>query len=285
MLKFPIPPEYCLIINAFSQASTLRGAAALLGMDPPALVRKVRRLSEDFGYLQKVGSRWTLTEAGLRVAQWTDEFINSQSYLAQEKSQIRIAAYAWLAEEMLIPKFDDLNARSNQSWVFKVIGPDLEKELIHSRSDLVIHGLSPNDPAIAHKKIVTYSWVVVVPYSWKKNLQYLNQNELVEFLQKKKFVRHSGMNIDNVLEFKLTNFSQLSVDGVIGLRSAIISEHGWSVLPTMSIQSAVHEKKIYKLSMPTLIKDEVSVWWLRARKDMGEQAKVVARWISELKVE
>jgi DNA-binding transcriptional LysR family regulator len=287
MLKFPIPPEYCLIINAFSQATTLRGAAALLGMDPPALVRKVQKISAEHGYLQKVGQRWAVTEAGRRVAQWTDEFINSQSQLTQEKSQLRIAAFSWLAEEMLIPRFQRLMnlAGEDQAWSIKMTASDLEQELIQSRSDLVIQGHAPKDPAVAYKRILTFPWAVVVPYSWKKNLVQLNDEQRLAFLQKKNFVRLMNLNSEQVLGFKAHAISNLTVDGVIGLRSAVVNEYGWSALPAMSIQSDLKDKKLFKLNIPTLIKDEVSIWWLRARKDMVSPSKMVAKWISEFEVE
>jgi DNA-binding transcriptional LysR family regulator len=287
MLKFTIPPEFCLIINAFNQATTLRGAAALLEMDPPALVRKVKKISSEFGYLQKVGHRWALTHAGRRVAQWTDEFMNSQVKLTQEKSQLRIAAFSWLAEEMLIPEFHRLSAvvGDDQSWSIKMTASNLEQELIHSRSDLVIQGHAPSDPAVSYKKISSFQWIVVVPYSWKKNIANLNEIQLFAFLQKKKFIRLLNMNSEQMLGFKPLNFSNLTVDGVAGLRAAVVSEHGWSVVPTMSVQSHLKDKKLYKLNVSTLVKDEVSVWWLRARKDMIGPAKVVAKWISEFAIE
>lgn len=285
MIKFPIPPEYCLIINAFSQGSTLRGAASLLEMDPPALVRKVQRISSEYGYLQKVGSRWALTEAGRRVAQWTDEFITSQTKLTEEKSQLRLAAFAWLAEEMLIPRFTELQqSLPGSSFAIKITATDLEQELIQSRSDLVVHGHAPNDPTVAHKKIFTYPWVVVVPYSWKKLSASLSNDELIHYLQKKDFISYSKINSEPLLGFKPEIVSTLTLDGVIGVHAAVASSLGWSLLPAMSVQSSLREKKIFKLNLSTQIKDEVSVWWLRSRRDMAQPAKAVATWISKFQI-
>jgi DNA-binding transcriptional LysR family regulator len=167
MLKFAIPPEYCLIINAFNQADSLRGAASLLGKDPPSLVRKVQKISAEFGYLQKVGNRWAVTESGRRIAQWTDEILQSQVELAQEKAVLRISSFSWLAEEMLIPEYHRLKKmlKPNQSCTFKITASNQEQELIQSRSDLVIQGHAPTDPSIAYKRVSSYDWIVVTPFS------------------------------------------------------------------------------------------------------------------------
>lgn len=286
MKTFSIPPEYCLIVNAFNQASTLRAAALLLNTDPAGLVRKVQKISDEYGFLQKVGNRWAVTESGRRVAQWTDEFIISQQKLMDERPRLRIAAFTWLAEEMLIKNFEQLNMlfNSKYAWSYKMIAADLEQELIQSRSDFVITGHAPNDPAVAHRKISTYSWVVIVPYSWKKQVSHLENNKLVQFLQTRPFVRHATMNPEQIMGFPIEMTSGLMVDGVIGLRSAVANGIGWSAVPAMSVQTLLKEKKAYRVDLPTNIKDEVSIWWLRARKDSFEHIKPIAKWISEFSV-
>ncbi|MEK6772776.1 MAG: LysR family transcriptional regulator [Bdellovibrionota bacterium] len=286
MLKFTIPPEYCLIINAFNQADSLRGAASILGIDPPSLVRKVQKISGEFGYLQKVGNRWALTEAGRRVAIWTEEIIQSQNELAQEKSILRISSFAWLAEEMLIPEFPKLKKllKENQSCAFKLTAHNQEQELLQGRTDLVIQGHAPTDPSIAYKKISSYNWVVVIPYSWKKIFAGLNENQTLALLHKKNFIRHIDLNPENALGFQPTNRAIMTANAVIGLRSAVVNGEGWSVLPAMSVHNYLSDRRLTKLNVPTYIKDEVSVWWLRARKDMAETSKIVGKWVDGFEV-
>lgn len=286
MLKFTIPPEYCLIINAFNQTDSLRGAAALLEIDPPSLVRKVQKISSEYGYLQKVGNRWAVTESGRRIAQWTDEVIQSQANLTLEKSVLRISSFSWFAEEMLIPEYHRLKKllRPNQSCAFKMTASNLEQELIQGRTDLVIQGHPPTDPTIAYKRISSHNWVVVIPYSWKKQFINLNDYQILELLQKKNFIRHIGLNPEKVLGFQPIMKSHITADSVIGLRSAVVHEEGWSTLPAMSVHNYIREKKLIKLNLPTHLKDDVSVWWLRARKDMTETAKITAKWASEFQI-
>ncbi len=286
MVKFTVPTDYCLIINAFNQADSLRGAAALLGTDPASLVRKVQKISVEFGYLQKQGNRWAVTESGRRIAQWTEETLQSQAEIAQEKSALRISSFSWLAEERLIPEYHRLKKmlKPNQSCTFKITASNQEQELIQGRTDLVVQGHAPTDPSIAYKKISSYDWLVVAPYSWKSKTAHLDSSELIEFLHKKHFIRHANLNPEYALGFHPLTNSNLIVDGVIGLRSAVTHEEGWSVLPAMSVHNYLREKKLLNLNIETFIKDEVSVWWIRARKDMSETAKITAKWISEFSI-
>lgn len=287
MMKFTIPPEYCLIINAFNQAESLRSAAALLGMDPPALVRKVHKIATEFGYLQKVGNRWVVTEAGRRVAHWTDEMILSQSELAEEKSVLRLSSFSWLAEEMLIPEYHRLQKllKGNPHCTFKMNASNQEQELLQSRTDLVIQGHAPTDPSIAHKRVSSYNWIVVVPYSWKKNYTGLTPHETIAALDKKPFIRHAHVNPEVILGFQPTTKSYVTADGVIGLRSAVHHGGGWSALPAMAASRYLKEEKLVKLNVPTFLIDDVSVWWVRARKDLTETARSTVKWISQFKVD
>lgn len=286
MLKFSIPPDYCLIINAFNQTNSLRAAALFLNMDPPSLVRKVQKISSEFGYLQKVGNRWAVTEAGRRVALWTEEWIQSQKELTQEKTNIRISSFAWLAEEMLVPEYPKLKKllKENQNCMFKLTASNQEQELLQGRTDLVIQGHAPNDPSITYKKISSYPWVVVIPYSWKKHFDHSKENQLIEALHKRPFIRHSDLNPETILGFQPASKASMHADAVIGIRSAVVCEEGWSVLPAMSVHNHLKEKKLSKLSLPTFIKDDVSIWWVRARKDLSEPSKAVTRWISDFKI-
>lgn len=281
MLKFAIPPEYCLIINAFNQSNSLRGAASILGMDPPSLVRKVQKIAFEYGYLQKVGNRWSVTEAGRRVALWTEEVMQSQNELAKEKSMLRISSFAWLAEEMLIPQFPKLKKllKDGQTCTFKLTAHNQEQELLQGRTDLVLQGHAPTDPSIGYKKISSYNWVVVVPYGWKNLFAGLTENQTIELLQKKNFIRHVDLNPEYALGFQPATRSIMSADAVIGLRSAVAHGEGWSVLPAMSVHNYIRNQKLAKINFPTHIKDEVSVWWVRARKDMNETSKILAKWI------
>lgn len=286
MLKFPLDPSICLIVNAFNQTSTLRGAAALLGVDPPALVRKVQRISEEHGYLQKNGNRWSVTESGRRVAAWTDEIVNSQKVLLDERPRVRIAAFTWLAEEMLIPHFDRLQVELGKSylWSFNMTAGNLETELIQGRTDFVIQGHAPTDPSVAYRKIKAFPWIAIAPIKWRKEISRIPEKELSSYLMEKPFIRHTQVNPTEALGFKISQLAPLAVDSVIGVRSGVANGIGWGIVPTMATQSLIKDDRVLHLNMPTNIEDHVSVWWLRSRKDLSRAITPLYRWISSFPV-
>jgi len=52
----------------------------------------------------------------------------------------------------------------------------------------------------------------------------------------------------------------------------------------MSIQSFLEDKKLMKVQLPTCINDDVSIWWLRARKDSAAQVKNIFKWVLDFEV-
>lgn len=284
MEKHLIPAEYGLILSAFSHSPTLRGAATLLNMDPSGLVRKVQKMSEEFGLLQKAGNKWIITEKGIKLNRWYDESVARQKLALNEKPMIRIASFTWLAEENLIPKISHLSKHfsSQYTWSFKTISSDLEKELVNNRSDFVITGHPPNDPLVAHKKIFTKNWVTIVPISWQKSIKSLKKEELENFLQSKPFIRLTALSPSQILKFNPQTHADVVIDGVIGVRSAVAQGIGWSCLPAMSVLALEEQNKILKLDVPTLIKDDLSFWWLRSRKDLNPILKPISQWLSDM---
>ena len=103
MQLYPISPEDCLVLSAFSRSSSLREAARLLGCDPAGLQRKVQRIADDHACLRKVDGRWALTAKGQSLVAWADESVRSQTALLQSKSLLRLSSTAWVAEQLLIP--------------------------------------------------------------------------------------------------------------------------------------------------------------------------------------
>lgn len=284
MEKHLIPTEYGLILSAFSHASSLRGTATLLNMDASGLARKFQKMAADYGLLQKSGNKWIITEKGIKLNRWYDESVARQKLVFNERPQVRIASFSWLAEQHLIPNLHQLINYSGPSytWSFKTISSDLEQELVNSRSDFVITGHPPNDPLIAHKKIFTKNWVTIIPATWEKQIKKLSKPELEDFLKTKPFIRLTTLNPEQILKFRPEKYADLAVDGVIGIRSAVARSLGWSCVPAMSVSELVEQKKIICIEVPTFIKDDFSFWWLRSRNDLNPILKPIFQWLSEM---
>ena len=284
MMNFTIDSEHCLIIKALHESKSLREAANLLDMDPGQLTRKIQNIPAEHNLLQKAGNKWVLTDAGKRLALWVDEAINSQKELLEEKPVFRIACFTWLAEQMLIPGYQKLKTLSGNKfgWSINVAAGNLEQEIITGRAEFVITCHSPNDPLIAHKKFHPDPWLIVVPESWKKDVSRLKGPEIVQFLHHRPFIRLSSTDPEHVLGFMPKTNSEFLSDGVIGVRTAVANNLGWSCLPSYSLTSYLNNKKIISLDYESATKGDLSVWWLRSRKDTVEHVKMISKWVSEL---
>ncbi len=282
MENFLIPPDYCVILRALKVSGSLRSAGALLNSDPATLVRKFQVLASDYELIMKTGRRWVITEKGERVLSWLEESMARQKLMLDEKPCLRVASFSWLAEQKLIPHFSELNqlTRHKYHWVFKTLAADLEQELINGRSDYVITGHAPTDPLIAFKRIVSHDWKVIIPQSWKPEVSRLSEGALIQYLQRRPFLRLGPLNPVEVLKFEVGQIHELQVDGVIGIRSAVVSGLGWSCVPAMSVQSFIDRREVHALKLPTLTTDTVSVWWLRSRKDIAAHSKAVVSWVT-----
>lgn len=104
-------------------------------------------------------------------------------------------------------------------------------------------------------------------------------------MNKKPFIRYLNLNPENLLNFSPNTMANITVDGVIGIRSAVVNGEGWSVLPAMSVHRYLKDKKLIRLEIDTHIKDEVSVWWVRSRKDLSESVKLITKWVSEFNLD
>ena len=282
MDSYLIPTEYCLLVSALRQANTLRATSALLKVDPATLVRKFQKISSEYDLLMKNNQKWVVTEKGHRVAQWFEESVASQKVILEQKPKIRVASYSWLAEQKMIPHFAKLDSLTNFKfgWEFKTLYSDYEKELLNGQTDFVVTGHAPNDPLIAFKKLASLDWKVIVPYAWKKEVTGLNERELIEYLQKKPYIRFSKINPANNFKFDVGELSSLQIDGTIGIRSAVANGLGWASIPAMSASDMLEDKRLFELNLQTLITDHVSLWWLRSRKDAASLAKTLTKWVS-----
>lgn len=284
MRTFPVSPEYCLILKALNETSSLREAAALLETDPAHLTRKLQKLSQEHELVQKIGNKWAVTEEGARLARWVNESITRQEEILEEKATINISSFAWLAEEMLIPHYPRLQAvtENKHSFRFCITTASLEDDLISGRSDFAITCHPPNDPVIAHKVFNPDPWYIVVPASWAKSIRKLESNDIQKFLNTRPFVRLTTLNPEKMLGFVPEMISDLMVDGVVAARAAVKNDIGWSCLPGFALTSLLEKNEIVRVPLESSTSGQLSIWWPRSRTDSKILIRKLSAWLTEI---
>jgi DNA-binding transcriptional LysR family regulator len=284
MSNFIISPEDCLIMKAFKDSSSLREAARLLDCDPAGLARKVQLISAKYGFLQKVNNRWQLNSRGLDLVAWTEASIQSQIKILSEKSSLRIATTMWFSEEVIVPNLSVLKSLMRPKTNFYISVPDkpFELALIDGSVDFVIVCHPPENPEIVHKQINLEKWILIAPSSWRK-LLHLPEMKLIEELKTKPFIRHSEINENLFLpEFNELPESFMTIDNLIGIRSAVASGGGWSLVPKLLVSRYLEEKKLIELPFEMDLRDrKVCVWWLRNRYESRDISTKICSWVKE----
>jgi len=285
METFAISPYDCLVVKALDNTRSLREAAGILGYDPATLVRKVKRISQEHGLLEKIKGRWVPTTKGRGMMLWAEESVFSQKARLDERPLITIAATTWMTESALIPNFQKLRSelRHKRLWSFRVPKSDFEDELLRGISDYAIVCHAPDDPAIVHKKIAPEKWVAIAPALWGPILAQQTESQQKTFLSNKPFIRHMGFNPGEILGIKLDNSSaNFTVDSLVAIRAAVENGYGWSFVPLILINQAVAQNIVVIINLEIHLGKHICIWWRRGRKDLAQDALLIKSWLGEI---
>lgn len=256
----------------------------MLGCDPAGLARRVQLISSNYGFLQKVNNRWQVTARGLDLVAWTESSIQSQKKILSAKSSLRIATTMWFSEEVLVPNLKSLREHlgSKSQLSLSVPSKSFELSLIDGSVDFVIVCHPPENPEIEHKQLIHEDWVLIAPKEWKKDLR---SGKVIEQLKELPFIRHQQINEDIFLkDFGELTDSGITIDNLIGIRSAVTNGLGWSVVPRLLVNRHIKEGKLLDIPYELSIQDrKVCLWWLRNRYETRAQSNKIATWIKELK--
>lgn len=287
MSKFEISPDDCLITLEFRDSASLRDVAARLNCDPSALVRKVQRIASEHGLLEKVKGRWVLTQKGHLLNRWTEDSLMSQKKLLDSKPQMRIGTTMWLSEQVIVPYYFCLNKATEDRYNWMILTPNrsFETELIEGTCDYVITCGAPVDPLIAYKRILPEEWVLIAPKAWQKDFKKADDDGIFERLLNKPFVRHYDMNPQEFLNLpeQVQNIS-ITVDNMIGIRSAVSKGYGWSVIPRLAVLNELQNQEIIEIphsKLKNLKSNHLSLWWLRSRKEPQQLSAKIQQWLAQ----
>jgi DNA-binding transcriptional LysR family regulator len=211
---------------------------------------------------------------------WAEEAVLSQRRLLKSTETLRIASSAWLQEQVLIPKFAQLE---------KSIGPDikvefhvptasLEERLLESLSDFAVACHPPESPEIAFRRLQKEKWIIVAPSRWKSS-----SLKNVERLIQLPFIRHLDSHQEIFLPWVKTPLeARLSMNSLNSVRAAVKKGLGWSVMPKLAALKDLEDGSLLELPIEVNVDDRfVCLWWLRNRSSVKSHASVLSRWICE----
>lgn len=271
MSQYTISPEDCLVLLAIRNSQTLREAARLMGSDPGGLLRKVQRIASEHDVLQKTQGKWRLTDKGLALVGWTQESILSQRKLLLSASVLRIASMSWLSERILIPETNSLKKQLGETTEvqYSVPNDDFENALTEGDCDFVVTCYPPENPIIAHKQLMPEKWSIAVSAGLGKDLSEIP------------LIRHTDLNPHALLPARFSEElkSSVSVDNLIGVRAALVSGLGWSLVPTALIKTEIRAGILIEIEGELKFERKICLWWLRSSSQSRKKSSLLAAWL------
>lgn len=283
MNDYLISPEFGTILRAIHQSQSLREAAKILHCDPAGLFRKVKTISEKHDLFHKINGKWSLSPRGYSFLAWCEESMLSQRKALQSKTVIRLCSTTWFMEEMIIPSLKRIEQNNFDYSQIILTTPDqsFEESLRSGRVDFVMACHAPYDPSISFKKIALEKWVVVVPRHYQKYIKNKKIEEIESFLKTKNFIQHHDLNPHTLFSWNQNELNRfIVVDHLIGVRSAVMNNLGWSVVPRILVQSHLSRFELIEVSeMTPTLKNDICIWWLRNRTDLKAKVKIFSNLI------
>lgn len=280
MDRYPVSPDDCLVLLAIRETSSLREAARLLGCDPAGLLRKVQRLAKDHGLLQKVRGRWTLTASAQPLVTWTQESILGQRRAILGQELIRIASTAWFAERVLIPDLRLLGEQFSGQTTLRLSTPGqgFESALLGGDCDFVVACHPPENPSIAHKQIQREPWSIVIAPASSLGRK---RNVSLKDLKDEPFILHSEANPNALIPVDLPFDirSSLSIDNLVGIRSAVRNRLGWSFVPTALVADEIASGEITQVGERYELDRKICLWWVRGSFEGKKRLPSILTWV------
>lgn len=273
---FPIPADYCLVLKAIHEASSLREAAILLDMDAGALARKVQKIATDFGLFYKVDNRWMLTEPGLRMVSWVGESLSIQKKLLALRQVCRITTTNWLLEKMLLANHKNIIEQTGNQYQLSYLSTanSLEAEVLGGRTEFAISLHSPYSPEICYKRICKVNWNLIFPASIDKSEFAGKSLEQITALISQKLEPINVKGFEHDLQPNASLQRGLEVDDHATLLKAVEKGLGWGIVPEMLLDGT--SDTVGRLELGQDAKQTVNIWWIRSRKDLGQLAEFLS---------
>ncbi len=282
-LTFAISSDDCAIVNAIYKEGSLRRAAIALNLDVAGVSRKVQRISEQHQVLVKINGKWSVTDRGANLVRWMHKSIKEQERALELKQTIKIASTSWLAEQIIFSNLQEFLNKSLNTNRVSILTPlkSFELSLLEREVDFVISCHPPNNPVVAHKKIGLEKWITIVPYKWKHDIN--TTSNLRDYLYSRALIRHISINYNIVYPNNddLIGENEITVNQLHSVRSAISNGVGWGCCPKLLVTEQLRLKKVLEINLPVRLNNNLSIWWLRERKDIKKNMVEIFNWIKD----
>ncbi|MGZ3788271.1 MAG: substrate-binding domain-containing protein [Bacteriovorax sp.] len=265
-MKFLVSSEDCELLMALLHSETLMDLSVHMKRDVSVLSRRLNKLNQITGFLEKKNGRWLLTKEGRLLCDWAIKASNEQSLILNRKNKISLATTREFASRMLIPNWNKVNYDFDQIELITSDG-NSENLLLENLADIAIDCGTPYHPDVRFKKIAKEKMIIAASSEFiKRNKgKELNGEDYIHFHRTDINALQEDMNLKLNPKFI---FSDLST-----LRSALIHNHGWGLIPQYVVKEDLQKKTLIDLNIKLNSPMSFGVWW---KKDLEEKELILA---------
>jgi DNA-binding transcriptional LysR family regulator len=270
-MKFLVSSEDCELLMALLISDSLFELSEKMQRDVSVISRRLNKISQETGFLEKKNGKWILTKEGRSLCDWAKKASNEQSLILKRQNKITLATTREFASRLLIPNWKKLKLKADQIEIITSDGLS-ENYLLDNIADFVIDCGTPYHPDIRFKKIAKEKMVVAAsPDFAKKSTSPLCGEDYIHFH------RTDITSLQDDLNIKLN--PKMIVSDLSSLRSAMLHHHGWGLIPYYVIQEDLKKKALTDLKVTLSSPTSFGVWW---KKDF-ENKEIISSLVEFLK--
>jgi DNA-binding transcriptional LysR family regulator len=274
-MKFLVSSEDCELLLALEKSESLMDLSDLMKRDVSVLSRRLNKIKSETQFLEKKNGSWLLTKEGRLLCDWAKRATNEQALILNRKNKIHLATTKEFASRILMPNWKKFKYEADQIEIITSDG-NSESLLLNNLADIVIDCGTPYHPDIRFKKVTPEKMIIAASSEFiKKNGKTLLGSDYIHFQ------RTDINSLQEDMGLKLNPrfiFSDLST-----LRSALIHQHGWSIIPYYVIKEDLQKKALIDLKITLSNPMSFGVWWKKDLQDL-ELIKALIQFLGQIEL-
>lgn len=279
MEKFYINSEDAEILSLLETSENLREIAHHFGRDVSVVSRRLQKIAEDFNFIEKIEGRWRLNKSGLRFNEWTRNAITEQKKYLLGTEEITIGMSREFASRLFIPEMKEFYKEFSQ---IKLLTSDdgIEGLILDRLIDVGFDCGIPYSPDVAFKKVCSENLLICAGPKFLEKEGIKTAKDLAG----KPYIHYRRNSLATIQEITQHQIElKLSVTDIGTLREALLSDHGWSLIPRYCVHEELKLKKLVEIRGFELKSLSYGVWWNKTTSKHHKLIEFSLEWLKSQK--
>lgn len=275
MTRFRFTTEELELLAIFEEGPSLEATAKAYGRDPTVVSRILKRISEKGPVLEKISGRWRLTAAGRNLNALTKDMSAAQGAILNEETVLRVGSNREFVTRMLVPALAPLRSKLKvSSMVIKSYEQGCEKALLDGQIDIALDCGRPFASDIAFKLCAAEPMAIVCSAEFHRRHREAFRREAHRELP---VIACERLGPDRAAGYQIA----FHFNDVAAARAACLEGLGWMMAPIYAVKDELASRRLLRPYDQAKVHEKYGVWWLRSRRYLGDQVKVLEQWLAQ----